>query len=106
MTLLILERVGPSVRGDISRWLIEVKAGVFVGRISRRVREGLWERCLKRAEGGSVLMIWSANTEQGFDLWHHQCQGRIPVKLEGIWLTVIPHAPVEDTDAVDATSEL
>lgn len=89
MTVLVLERVSPSVRGDVSRWLIEVKAGVFVGRISRRVREGLWDRCLQRVEDGSAVMLWPTNTEQGFDLWAHQPKGRIPVRVEGVWLSVV-----------------
>lgn len=89
MTVLILERVTPSVRGDLSRWLVEVKAGVFVGRVSKLVREALWERCLKRAEEGTAILIWRANNEQGFDLRAYQPRGRVPVNVEGVWLALV-----------------
>ncbi|MEM9665496.1 MAG: type I-E CRISPR-associated endoribonuclease Cas2e [Bacteroidota bacterium] len=92
MTLLILERVRPSVRGDLSRWMIEVKAGVFIGRISALVRDNLWDRCLKLAEDdeGTVLQCWSTNNEQGFDLRVHNPKGRFPVQVEDIWLVMVP----------------
>ena len=35
MTVLILERVPASLRGQLTRWMLEVKAGVFVGNIAR-----------------------------------------------------------------------
>lgn len=86
MTVLILERVAPSVRGDLSRWLIEVSTGVFVGRISKLVREALWDRCLQRAGDGTAILIWRTNSEQGFDIRAYQPKGRIPIQCEGIWL--------------------
>lgn len=88
---MILERVQPSLRGDLSRWLIEVKAGVFVGRVSKLVREALWERCLERSQGrdNTVLQIWRANSEQGFDLRYHNPKGRVPLQVEGIWLSQV-----------------
>ncbi len=89
MTLMILERVAPSVRGDLSRWLIELKAGVFVGRVSALVREALWKRCVKRAEGGTVMQVWRTNNEQGFDLRYHNPKDRIPINIEGIWLVQV-----------------
>ena len=61
MTIMIMECVSPSLRGDLSRWLIEIQAGVFVGKINEVVREALWERAVKRAEDGSVLLIWRTN---------------------------------------------
>ena len=65
---------------------MEVATGVFVGRVSARVREALWSRCVQRARDGSALMIWRAANEQGFDLRAHQPRGRIPVNIEGAWL--------------------
>ena len=90
MTVLILERVTPSVRGDLSRWLVEVATGVFVGRVSKLVREALWDRCLQRAGEGSAMLIWREANEQGFDLRVYQPKGRIPVNVEGVWLAQLP----------------
>ncbi|MDB5033321.1 MAG: cas1 [Chlorobi bacterium] len=86
MTVMILERVTPSLRGELSRWLIEVATGTFVGRVSGLVRDLLWERCTRRADDGTVLQIWRTNSEQGFDMRSHNPRERVPVEMEGIWL--------------------
>jgi CRISPR-associated protein Cas2 len=90
VTVLLLERVSKSVRGDLSRWLLEVQAGVFVGHVTPRVRDALWERAVARSDEGSVLMLWRAPTEQGFDLRAHNPKGDVPVDCEGIWLMLRP----------------
>ncbi len=71
MVVMILERVKPSVRGELTRWFLEPKAGVFVGSVSAMVREKLWEKACKSANGGAGMLIWSTNSEQGFkiDFW-------------------------------------
>ncbi len=43
MVVIILESVPTSVRGELTRWLLELHAGVFVGNISAMVRDKLWE---------------------------------------------------------------
>lgn len=89
MTILILERVAPSVRGDLSRWLVEIKTGVFVGRVSKLVRDALWERALKRADDGTVILLWRTNTQQGFDLRCYNPKGRVPINVDGVWLAQV-----------------
>lgn len=71
MMVLILERVRPSLRGEIARWLLEPKAGVFVGNVSARVREKLWQKVCSKTGDGAAMIIWTSNTEQGFriDFW-------------------------------------
>lgn len=76
MTLFILEQVKPGLRGELSRWMLEVKAGVFVGQLSARIRELLWQRItVSVKEGQATLdhylgawMIHDAPNEQGFQL--------------------------------------
>lgn len=88
MMVLIVERVSPTLRGDLGRWLIEVQAGVFVGRVSELVREALWERATGRANDGTVTMLWRASNEQGFDLLTWQPKQYVPINLDGLWLTL------------------
>ncbi len=90
MTILILERVSPSLRGDLSRWLVEIQAGVFIGRVNEVVREALWERVTNRADDGTVLLVWRMNNEQGFDMKSWQPKQYIPINIEGLWLTIRP----------------
>lgn len=66
MVVMILERVNLSLRGELTHWLLEIKAGVFVGDVNAMVRDRLWEKCAKSRGGGSVFQAWSTNSEQGF----------------------------------------
>lgn len=90
MTILLVECVSSSLRGDLSRWLVELQAGVFVGRVSEVVREALWERATNRSGDGTVLLLWRTNNEQGFDMrsWHPKQY--VPINVEGLWLTCHP----------------
>ncbi len=71
MTVMILERVSPSLRGELTRWMLEPKAGVFVGTISALVREKLWLKVCSSVGDGACMILWRTNTEQGFkiDFW-------------------------------------
>lgn len=86
LLVMILERVKPSLRGELTRWLIEPKAGVFVGKVSALVKEKLWNKCLKSAGDGSVVQIWTDSNEQGFSLRCHGERARNLVDMEGIVL--------------------
>lgn len=78
------------LRGELSRWMIEPKAGVFVGNVSGLVRDKLWEKVRQNAHGGAALLIHSARTEQGFRLEAFGDPSRHPVDMEGLTLIRIP----------------
>ena len=89
MTVLVMENVSPSLRGECTRWLLEIKAGVFLGTISAAVRERLWALVQKRSEGGDCLIAYSANNEQGFcmEIWGNP--RRTIVDFDGLQLIKI-----------------
>ena len=91
MILMILEKVPASVRGELTRWLLEIKTGVFVGHVSARVRDKLWERCIKAKRTGGVTQIWSTNTEQRFAMRMAGDTTREIVDYEGLQLIRIPN---------------
>lgn len=66
MLVMILENVPASLRGELSRWMIEPKTGVFMGKVSAEVRDRLWLKCIKSVKEGGVIQAWSTNNEQGF----------------------------------------
>lgn len=68
MIVLIVENSSASFRGELTRWLLQIKTGVFVGNISARVREKLWERILNQKKKQSASMIFSSNSDQGFSV--------------------------------------
>ena len=68
MTVIVLERVPVSLRGELTRWMLELKPGVFVGKVSAMVRDRLWERICGNMRGGAGTLIYSSDTEQGFTM--------------------------------------
>ena len=89
MVVLILERVPPGLRGEISRWMIEPRAGVFVGKLSAMVRDRLWEKAQASARAGAGVMLYSSDTEQGFAVRTFGDRSRDIVNMEGMWLVRI-----------------
>ena len=90
MIVMILRKVPAGVRGELSRWLVEVKTGVFVGHVSARVRDKLWEKCVRAKRIGGVTQIWSTNTEQRFEMRMSGDTSREIVDFEGLQLIRIP----------------
>ena len=90
VVVMILETVPRSLRGMLSRWLLEIVPGVFVGEISARIRDLLWERILREiGMQGRACQVWNTNNEQGFDLKLFGYADRKLVDLDGLrWVAV------------------
>jgi CRISPR-associated protein Cas2 len=86
MQVIVVENVPPRLRGRLAIWLLEVRAGVYVGNVSKRVREMIWNTIEKGAGEGNAVMAWSTNTESGFDFLTLGTNRRIPVEMDGIKL--------------------
>ncbi len=91
MIVMILENVPLGLRGELSRWLLEPKAGFFVGHVSARVRDRLWDKCCNHKKAGGVLQVWSTNSEQRFQMRSFGDTSRQIIELEGLQLIQIPH---------------
>ncbi len=83
MLVIVLENVPPRLRGRLAIWLLEVRAGVYVGNYSRRVREHLWEQVEQGIEDGNAVMAWRTNNEAGFDFMTMGENRRIPAEMDG-----------------------
>ena len=93
MVVLTMEKMRASLRGELSRWMIEPRTGVFVGTLSGLVRDKLWERVEKEAGEGGAVMVYSAANEQGFAVRTCGKTRRGVIDCEGIMLVRIPAAP-------------
>ncbi len=90
MMVIILQKVPQSVRGELTRWLIEPYPGVFLGHVSALVRDRLWTKCCKSCKAGGVVQAWSTNTEQHFQIRAFGNTSRRVIELEGLQLIQIP----------------
>ncbi|ELY4323298.1 type I-E CRISPR-associated endoribonuclease Cas2e [Cronobacter turicensis] len=94
MLVVVTESVPPRLRGRLAIWLLELRAGVYVGDVSRRVREMIWHQIAELAEEGNVVMSWATNNESGFDFQTYGVNRRIPVDLDG--LRLVSFLPLEN----------
>lgn len=86
MLVIVVENAPPRLRGRLALWLLEVRAGVYVGKVSRRIREMIWDTVTKGIEIGNAVMAWSTNTESGFDFITWGYNRREPVEIDGLKL--------------------
>ncbi len=86
MITVVTEAVPARLRGRLAVWLLEVRAGVYVGNVSRRIREMIWQQIEVLAEEGNVVMAWQTNTESGFDFITYGSNRREPIDIDGLRL--------------------
>lgn len=89
MIVITLTDCPISLRGDLSKWLIEINTGVFVGKLSARVRDQLWKRVKDNVKNGRATMVYSTNNEQRMDFRIHNSQNQI-IDFDGLKLVMKP----------------
>lgn len=86
MIVFVFDNAKPSLRGELNRWFLELKPGVFVGNVNMRIRELLWERIQEKQMAEGAVMVYPAANEQGFEMKLWGQPHRELVELEGIQL--------------------
>lgn len=89
MVVVVLTAVPVGLRGQLTRWLLEVAPGVFVGRPSARIRDELWDRITDEVGDGRALMAWQTNNEQGLQ-FRNINHDWVPTDFDGIQLMLRP----------------
>lgn len=96
MLVIVVENVPPRLRGRLAVWLLEVRAGVYVGKASSRIRDMIWQQVEIGIQDGNAVMAWSTNAESGFDFLTLGPNRRIPIELDGVRL--VSFLPLEKAD--------
>lgn len=86
MMVVVVSSAPPRLRGRLAAWLVEVRAGVFVGNYSARTRQMIWEQIEIGIEDGDGVMIWKAPTDQGYEFLTIGRNRRMPVDFDGLKL--------------------
>lgn len=94
MVVIVLTACPVGLRGDLTRWLLEISPGVFVGHLDARVREKLWERIVELSKNGRAIMVYSARNEQHLAFKVHGAEWS-PTDCEGLELVKRPSGPKE-----------
>jgi CRISPR-associated protein Cas2 len=93
MMVIVVENAPPRLRGRLSLWLAEVRAGVYVGVYSVRTRERIWNEVLELLGGGSAVVAWSAPTDSGFMFETAGVNRREAIDFDGLTLVQFKPAP-------------
>lgn len=83
MLVIVLENAPPRLRGRLAIWLLEIRAGVYVGNYSAKVKDYIWSQIEVGIEDGNAVMAWRANNEAGLDFMTLGMNRRTPVELDG-----------------------
>ena len=89
MIVVSMTNCPPKLRGDLSKWLLEINTGVYVGHVNARVRDALWKRICDNILDGQATMVFTTNNEQHMDFYVHNTSWR-PVDFDGIKLMKHP----------------
>jgi len=92
MIVIVLRKVPTRLRGELTRWMLEVSTGVFIGTVSAVVRDLLWEKCTRRKDVGHCVLAYRAPNEQGFLLRNDGESARRVVDFDGLQLVALTTA--------------
>lgn len=86
-TVIRITAVPEHLRGYLSRFVVEYGTGMYIGNVSKRVAESLWDKTVQAAGEGEVIMVTSSRTtEQGFQVRLHQTKGKDIEDFDGLQL--------------------
>jgi CRISPR-associated protein Cas2 len=93
MMVVVVCGASPRLRGRLAVWLLEIRAGVYVGNYSCKVREMIWDQVVSYLESADAIMTWTDSSEQGFGFVTAGTSRRTPVQFDGF--TLVQIAPNE-----------
>ncbi len=96
MLVIAVNNAPPRLRGRLAIWLLEIRAGVYVGNYSRRTREMIWEEVRQEIEDGDGIIAWAAPNDAGYDFDTCGQNRRVPTDLDG--MKVVEFLPMPSTD--------
>src|SRR3989339_998598 len=86
MMVIVVENAPPRLRGRLGVWCVELRAGVYVGDYSVRVRERIWRMITREIGEGNAVITWNTNNDAGFDFCTAGNNRRVPVDFDGFKL--------------------
>lgn len=86
MLVIAVNNAPPRLRGRLAVWLLEIRAGVYVGNYSRRTRDMIWRQVREEIADGDAIIAWAAPNDAGYDFDTCGENRRVPIDLDGFKL--------------------
>ena len=93
MLVIAVNNAPPRLRGRLAVWLLEIRAGVYVGNYSRRTREMIWDQVRAHIDEGDGIIAWAAPNDAGYEFDTCGVNRRVPADLDGLNLVRFTSAP-------------
>ena len=100
MLVIVVNNAPPRLRGRLAVWLLEIRAGVYVGSYSRRTREMIWEQVKAHIDEGDAIIAWAAPNDAGYDFDTCGVNRRVPTDLDGFKLVRFMPSPNSEQTGV------
>ena len=97
MLAIVVNNAPPRLRGRLAVWLLEIRAGVYVGSYSKRTREMIWKQVREEIGDGDAIMVWDAPNDAGYDFDTWGTNRRRPVILDGFKLVSFMPIKIDGT---------
>jgi CRISPR-associated protein Cas2 len=92
-TVIAVERVPDHLRGFVSRHLFEIATGVYVGKVTRRMADRLWERMVTNFDCGAVIQVMSYPGGPGYQIRQAGDPRRAVRDFDGLHIPVTVERP-------------
>jgi CRISPR-associated protein Cas2 len=99
MLVIVVENAPPRLRGRLAIWLLEIRAGVYVGTYSRRTRERIWQEVSEQIGGGDAVIAWTTSNDAGFDFDTVGANRREPCDFDGFKLVQFKPTPAASPES-------
>ena len=96
MLVIAVSNAPPRLRGRLALWLLEIRAGIYVGDYSRKTREMIWGEVRAEIEDGDAIAAWPARNDNGYDFDTCGTNRRMPVDLDGLKLVCFSPADADN----------
>ncbi|MER6445486.1 type I-E CRISPR-associated endoribonuclease Cas2e [Streptomyces venezuelae] len=93
MTVIAATAIPEHLRGALTRWLLEATPQLYIGTISSRVRDELWNTLTACLTTGSAVLAYPSDNEQGFALRTAGPQRRETLDFDGLTLIAFRREP-------------
>ena len=104
MLVIAVNNAPPRLRGRLAVWLLELRAGVYIGNYSRRTREMIWGQVKSEIGDGDGIIAWAARTMQATISTRAGTIDAFPWTLDGLklvqFLPLLGDDNVENQDAI------
>jgi CRISPR-associated protein Cas2 len=93
MMVVVVNNAPPRLRGRLAVWLLEVRAGVYLGVYGARTREMIIEQVKSLIGEGDAVVAWDATNDAGFTFETFGANRRVAVDFDGLQLVAFRPPP-------------